>query len=712
MDSSDDPPPNDNAMEVVQVEVVVGMTSVEVDVAAVAAGEGEEGEDPLVLPDEQGSLTLQRGGGGHSPGGFRRNSVLEHREPPSAESVLLPTHKPSQPIGIASPSTTTATTTATTTFLHAQPPNSLSTSPTHFQIITPSASPGRPDSAGTPRQQKMARPIVSYCVAAQQGFRLMGAKRMRLHDEMEDVAWTEEPFNHPITGLPVWIQIMADGHGGVGAPNFFVNRLKELIRPVLVDREWNFDEVDDRNEFSNIVRGLFASMDDEYVTAKKLEYLAWREAEHAALAAAAAAAAATSAPATTTPQSSPPHSSSSDHHGGGGHGKKKQHSGGNDHHHGDASHGGQPPIKKPVDDGCTLILNCVYNGYFVNVNVGDSRTILCRQPRVLPNQQHTSTKPSPAVSLSSSSSSTASNLSMPKQKWTLYFSSVDHSPSHPEKALYVSKHGGIFINDNGTRRNVKIDEKRKKPYPDLIGARILRPLDENVKVGNSARADADELLGLTSFAFCPENHPQAIGVSHLRTLNLASTMGDLLYKIPPAVLSCQPDVSFVRLTPMYEYLLVSATDGLWDHLKINSGPDSQAKSVIGWMGEEWDKVSEGEWNKAAEVAMNLPASLRRSLTLESTELEDAVSVPGHLSSEEHTVASAGALASGTGMGHAEDDSNSPTKIWTRSGGSNGAQLTMVAKRLADREKNTDLYFGGWIRVDDCNVVLAHIRGLE
>lgn len=492
----------------------------------------------------------------------------------------------------------------------------------HLQIATPNTSPDRVEG----RQVRLTRPVISYSTAAQQGFRLMGNKRARLHDDMEDVEWTSEPFEHPLTGLPVWIMILADGHGGVGAPTFFVNRLKELIKPVLSEREWNFDEVDDRNEFSNLVRGIYADMDDEYVTAKKLEYLAWREAQEG---------------------HSPPLPPSEA-----------------------GDHGDPEPLKKPVDDGCTLILNCIYNGYLVNVNVGDSRTALGRQTRSVSGQQ-SAVAISPSISLSSSSSSTASNFSLPRQRWSLYFSSVDHSPSHPEKALYVSKHGGIFINDNGTRRNVKIDEKRKKPYLDLVGARILRPLDDHVK---------------------------AIGVSHLRTLNLASTMGDLLYKIPPAVLSCVPDVSFIRLNPTYEYLLVAATDGLWDHLKIQGPPgvqlagETQAKSLITWTGEEWERISEPEFRSDLD-GLGMPASLEKPLPNRPSGLEEQF------------------RGLGIEDGQMENDED-PTHVRVRHGGTHGSLLSQVARRLADREKNGDLYFNGWIRVDDAMVVVAHIRGRE
>jgi hypothetical protein len=69
-----------------------------------------------------------------------------------------------------------------------------------------------------------------------------------------------------------------------------------------------------------------------------------------------------------------------------------------------------------------------------------------------------------------------------------------------KRALGVQARG-LFINDNGTRRNVKSDEKRKKPYLDLIGARILRPLDDNVKVNSRDRVVGARCL-IARFAQC------------------------------------------------------------------------------------------------------------------------------------------------------------------------------------------------------------------
>jgi hypothetical protein len=166
-------------------------------------------------------------------------------------------------------------------------------------------------------------------------------------------------------------------------------------------------------------------------------------------------------------------------------------------------------------------------------------------------------------------------------------------------------------------------------------------------------------------------------------------MGDLLYKIPPAVLSCLPDVSFVRLTPQYEYLLVAATDGLWDHLKVNQGPESQAKSVVGWSGDEWERLGEFGFEE------------RMNLRMGGKDGHDSHDPDGEPMGGLHL-----------GVEESKEEDDNPTRIRTRSGGSNGALLSQLARKLADREKNNDLFFAGWIRVDDAMVVVAHIRGVE
>lgn len=56
-------------------------------------------------------------------------------------------------------------------------------------------------------------------------------------------------------------------------------------------------------------------------------------------------------------------------------------------------------------------------------------------------------------------------------------------------------------------------------------------------------------------------------------------MGDLLFKIYPPVLTCAPDISFIKLERDSEHILIVASDGMWDHLSTTTH-SMQNKAVI------------------------------------------------------------------------------------------------------------------------------------
>lgn len=160
--------------------------------------------------------------------------------------------------------------------------------------------------------------------------------------------------------------------------------------------------------------------------------------------------------------------------------------------------------------------------------------------------------------------------------WTIHFASKDHSPDHPHRAHHIHRAGGLFINDDGTRRAVRIQpphERGDMLYTELTGSRIYRPPNDMIK---------------------------ALGISHLKTLNLAGTMGDLLFKIAPAVISSRPDITFVRIRDVleegspekggWEHLIVYTTDGVWDHLRQQSTSSLQNKAVIGFISGWMDRL--------------------------------------------------------------------------------------------------------------------------
>ncbi|KAJ1539752.1 hypothetical protein HK405_012468, partial [Cladochytrium tenue] len=152
-------------------------------------------------------------------------------------------------------------------------------------------------------------------------------------------------------------------------------------------------------------------------------------------------------------------------------------------------------------------------------------------------------------------------INMNESQWVQDFSSVDHNMSHSGKVWEIHRSGGQFICPPGAPRPVQIEppeSRQHRPYHELNGGRIFRQSSDPVK---------------------------AVGVSHRRTLNLTATMGDLLFKINPPVLSPRPDISFMRLDASRDYALVMATDGVWDHLLAQGSDLAQNQAVLGVVAE-------------------------------------------------------------------------------------------------------------------------------
>jgi hypothetical protein len=211
---------------------------------------------------------------------YRKNSIVDHKQP--LEYLAPP----------------------------ASIPPAKSISPPSSPFNTPNRS-----ANASPRQPPLLRPVISYGGASQQGYRRIGTDGTKkpLHDYMEDIEWCEVPQAHPLSTLPCWIHVLADGHGGVEAPRFFVSRMKQEIPAVVAAKPWQFDDADDRHEFSERVKQVFGSLDREYCEYKKGQYLAWRK-------------------------------------GGGVLGDKH------------TLVNGKP---RPIDDGCTMVVNVIYGGLYL-----------------------------------------------------------------------------------------------------------------------------------------------------------------------------------------------------------------------------------------------------------------------------------------------------------------------------------------------------------
>ncbi|KAH6593954.1 hypothetical protein BASA50_007009 [Batrachochytrium salamandrivorans] len=395
---------------------------------------------------------------------------------------------------------------------------------------------------------------LTWSVAAQEGYRISDPytrAQTKLHEYIEDVhfpAMADQPFpfahddhtcDYPrlarsfmaASGAKVFI--IADGHGGAQAPRFFASRLAHDLLQLLDGRHWDLAILEHRSALSSDISSIFKLLDVEYASMKVAEYRSWLDL-------------------------------------------------------------GMQPQTKPSDDGCTMVVNIVHLEWIVNCNVGDSRTVIGAKLPWLAridhhgSQSHSSNQQpgGPATTGAArggsttaphnndsnngntSNSSNSDDNNTNSSQWIQLFASDDHNMMHPEKVARIHDNGGKFLDPQGTSfMSVDIQPvsiRGMKPYTELNGSRIFRPMSSSIR---------------------------AVGCSHRRTLNLTATMGDLLFKIEPAILSSLPDIRFIKLEPGMDYVLVAATDGVWDHMCIQYPPAAQNDKVLDFITRIVQSVS-------------------------------------------------------------------------------------------------------------------------
>ncbi|KAG4094968.1 protein serine/threonine phosphatase 2C [Neocallimastix lanati (nom. inval.)] len=331
-------------------------------------------------------------------------------------------------------------------------------------------------------KENVVQPLgIVWSVTSEQGYRIKNGEKTKLHDQIEDFHWPQRNENtfertHPINGKSIKMYIMADGHGGHEAPQIFLARACAACFKVMEEKDWNLSVEEQQGRIKKLLEDTYISLDKQFCEEKVQEYEEYNR-----------------------------------------NGREG---------------------KKPVDDGCTLIVNIIYDGYLINVNTGDSRTVMGAKKE----KTHF--------------------LHKKTYEFTPVFSSLDQSPDHPEKAYNVSNNGGIFLSSGGIPRkrpNIEPFEKRGMvTYPELVGSRIYRPSNKRI---------------------------EELGINHLMTLNMGGSMGDLLFKIEPAVISCRPDVSIVKIDNTVDNMLLIATDGIWDHLNWQE-PEKQNERIMSYISKQ------------------------------------------------------------------------------------------------------------------------------
>jgi len=426
----------------------------------------------------------------------------------------------------------------------------------------------------------------AWSVATQKGYRYPNAytrdRKLDIHTEMEDFHYpsqNETPNNlHPLTGKTYQLFMLADGHGGHACARFAVQRLPLAVIELVNSRVWNVRSQEDQQLMRSELQRIFLQLDEEYCNRKLAEYRRWIMPLLA-----------------------------------------------NNENPNDLKHRGT----KPPDDGCTVVVNILYESVLINCNVGDSRSVLLRSQK-------------------------NSNA------WVEEFVSTDHTPGHPVKAHQIHSNGGRYML-NGATTDISrfVDECFQA---DTWNGKIQYESPEydylsNCRVGRPAGWRISE-----------------IDLQACTTLNLTGTMGDLFFKYNPALINACPDVTFSEMSPKLgnrQYMLVMATDGVWDHMRTRL-PGVQQMMITDFVRKTMHSASRLDFYINNNNNENNDGSCNENMS----DVEDM------------------------------DTDNIETELRDTL-----RKLGVLAHGLCDREMtqcNSDLFTPGYIRYDDCTAFVVLI----
>ncbi|KAI9262082.1 phosphatase 2C-like domain-containing protein [Sporodiniella umbellata] len=298
------------------------------------------------------------------------------------------------------------------------------------------------------------------------------------------------------------------------------------------------------------------------------------------------------------------------------------------------------------NDGCTLIFNIFFGEWLINVNVGDSRSILISAP------EPQAGKPD----LVESGGLLGADVDY---KMDVVFASQDHKPYLEHLAREILENGGEFI-DSVQNRLIKVDVDKLKEDGNRHAKRLalknarIRPKaphpvgTDAVSIATAEHAteesfgqeEQDALNGWAAQSAVRTTATQSLLASppvknrRVPSLNVARSCGDLDFKMDPQhkIISCEPDVTFIRIKdqPFGEHTLLlngphkekrrhflfMSTDGTFDYMYEETAErqNRAIAKVIGPMIEDGEKIGkylliEEERVKGATIEHNKPADL-------------------------------------------------------------------------------------------------------
>ncbi|KAG2171370.1 hypothetical protein INT43_009031 [Umbelopsis isabellina] len=286
------------------------------------------------------------------------------------------------------------------------------------------------------------------------------------------------------------------------------------------------------------------------------------------------------------------------------------------------------PDTKVNNDGCTLIINLLIGEWLVNINVGDSRTILMSAP----------------VCVKGSANGFDANRNMgggidQNYKLDVVFASQDHKPYLEHLAREIVDKGGEFV-DSVQNRVIRVDLDKTKDESNRHAKRLalkharIRPRDYQPPAGH----EYWKANSAPNSPYTINGNGQQVKVrirdDKIPSLNVARSCGDLDFKMDPnrKIISCEPDVTFVRVldhnyrqqalgngastennvnatnapTNPRRYFLFVSSDGCFDHMHEDV-PEKQNRIIAKGLGhflEDGEKFGEAYWGREEDEILD------------------------------------------------------------------------------------------------------------
>ncbi|ORX59561.1 hypothetical protein DM01DRAFT_1333025 [Hesseltinella vesiculosa] len=436
-------------------------------------------------------------------------------------------------------------------------------------------------------------PVASYfAIVQQKGYaypRFRSQERVKIPKvKCEDKYRVTDVLDRAAKQVVGRMFILADGHGGPGCAEYFVKHTPMALQDLC--NQFHPDQFDDpavQQQFEKQAKQLVETLDQHYLEIKR---------EQLGRVPSSAPPTPPAKPTATTPPASSPTTAES---------PEQNTSDSLDDSHLD-------------NDGCTLIINLFFGRWLVNINVGDSRSILISAPE--PDRL-----PAPATAFPSSSSAATPNTPTngsgtngngmdtlvggvdKNYLMDVAFASQDHKPYLEHLAREILENGGEFI-DSVQNRVIKVelsslkeDGNRQAKRYALKNARI-RPSSQYLvqqhliqqqqqreaaaataasngylsqsAVRSTATDPPQPLHDTPASSHAPSSTPASASSSppppplrpmsftrrsHLPSLNVARSCGDLDFKMngQKHIISCEPDVTFM---PIADDLPTAAND--------------------------------------------------------------------------------------------------------------------------------------------------------